>query len=327
MKKGTMLVMLAILLAILIYSVFYNAVVFYKVEPFEQRTHVPITLHSFWEFDHDGEKEGIISLFSYIFQFVNNYKEIQIYSVFGDTPSRQEPDILYVQFSGESYFNSPNLFNVNFIPENPINAENVVLFPFGAFQIYMNTFTVPGYDLNVFLKPREYTNPTRFCLFAVSNASCKVRNDFFQELSKYKQVDSCGSVMNNMGFRCPGIHSSKEQLDFISQYKFMICFENKSQPHYFTEKLMNAYYGGTIPIYWGDPRVFEYINRDAILYLKPDFTKEDLTILINEIIGLDNDDEAYQKKHECPLFRNGEFSEYFDLQKISEKTELLLLKH
>jgi len=317
MKKWIKPVLLVILLAFLIYGVFYD------IEPFEQRTHVPITLHSFWNFNHDKEKEGIIYLFSYIFSYVDEYKEIQIYSVFGDTPSHKDPDILYVQFSGESVFKSPNLFDVNFIPENPMNTENVVLFPYAAFQLYINAYTIPGYDLNMYLKPREYNNPNRFCLFAVSNASCSVRNDFFQELSKYKQVDSCGSFMNNMELRCPGGHSSKEQLDFISQYKFMICFENKSQPHYFTEKLMNAYYGGTIPIYWGDPHVFDKINRDAILYLKPDFTKDDLTDLINEIRRLDNDDEAYRKKHECPLFKNGEFSDYFDIKKISEKTELL----
>ena len=41
----------------------------------------------------------------------------------------------------------------------------------------------------------------------------------------------------------------------------MICFENTSKPNYFTEKLVNAYYSGSIPIYWGDPNISKYIKN------------------------------------------------------------------
>ena len=38
----------------------------------------------------------------------------------------------------------------------------------------------------------------------------------------------------------------------------MICFENLKVDYYFTEKLINAYLGGCIPIYWGCPNIEEF---------------------------------------------------------------------
>jgi hypothetical protein len=122
--------------------------------------------------------------------------------------------------------------------------------------------------------------------------------------------------MNN-GYTCPGGFDTTKYFDFISQYKFMICFENTCQPNYFTEKLMNAYYGGTIPIYWGDPYIFDKINPDAILYLKPDFTENDVQNLIDEIRILDNDENKYKEKFEIPLFKNGVLPDAFDVHKIN----------
>jgi hypothetical protein len=92
---------------------------------------------------------------------------------------------------------------------------------------------------------------------------------------------------------CPGSFGSSDYLEFMNDYKFMICFENKSQPNYFTEKLINAYCGGTIPIYWGCPNIDDYVNMDAILYLKHDYTDSDFKELLKQIEYLDNNAEAY----------------------------------
>lgn len=47
----------------------------------------------------------------------------------------------------------------------------------------------------------------------------------------------------------------------------------------------------------------DYINMDAIVYLKPDFTDEDLHALIEEVKALDQDETQYRKKFEQPLFK------------------------
>ena len=169
--------------------------------------------------------------------------------------------------------------------------------------------------------PRQLTKKSEFCLFSVSNCSCEERNNFFKELSKYKKIDSCGTCMNNTD-KCPGNHEDPEYFKFMEKYKFIICFENKSQPNYFTEKLINAHYGKTIPIYWGCPNVSDYINMDAILYLPHKFTKLDVDQLIEKIKFLDNDEFAYNQMYEQPLFKK--IPEEFDINKISEKVQKIL---
>ena len=46
-------------------------------------------------------------------------------------------------------------------------------------------------------------------------------------------------------------HSSK--LKFQHRFRFTIAIENSESPGYATERLMDAFLEGTIPIYWGDP--------------------------------------------------------------------------
>lgn len=84
-------------------------------------------------------------------------------------------------------------------------------------------------------------------------------------ISSYKRVDCAGSYRNNMyGFRAP----RDKFIDWISIYKFMLCFENSSAPGYVTEKALQAYLAGTIPIYWGhDDTVKSLFNMDTMVYV------------------------------------------------------------
>jgi hypothetical protein len=106
----------------------------------------------------------------------------------------------------------------------------------------------------------------------------------------------------------------------------MICFENTSMPNYFTEKLTNAYLGGTIPIYWGCSNISDYVNMDDILYLKPDFTETDVEKLIDEITYLDTHPDAYRAKYESVFFKDGKLPDAFNLDKIREKVDARIAK-
>lgn len=110
----------------------------------------------------------------------------------------------------------------------------------------------------------------RFCGFVVSNPRCLPRNDMFHKLSTfYKQVDSAGPLFNNTGFVLPrGDDGIIKKLEFLKECKFSLCYENGSYPGYVTEKLYEAWLGGTVPIYWGSDTVttdFDgpgFINRN-----------------------------------------------------------------
>jgi hypothetical protein len=251
---------------------------------------------------------------------VGSSKQIHVYSVFGDAPepNYDRDSIIRVQFSGERHYVDPNLFDINFIPGDH-DSEHVVIFPYGLYHMKYNDYTEQY--VSQLTQSRQMTldeiKRKKFCLFAVSNGGVPERNEFFEKLSQYKSVDSCGKYMNNLGFTCPQDHTGTEYFNFIGQYKFMICFEN-SYPHYLTEKLFNAYMNKTIPIYWGCPNVPDYINMSAILYLKPNFTATDVETLIQKVIQLDTNDELYQHYYNSTFFKDGRLPEDFSFTSIQK---------
>ena len=51
----------------------------------------------------------------------------------------------------------------------------------------------------------------------------------------------------------------------MSEYKFVICFENSEEDAYITEKIINPLLANVIPVYWGNKRIGDYFNIDRIL--------------------------------------------------------------
>ena len=151
-------------------------------------------------------------------------------------------------------------------------------------------------------------NSRKFCCFIVSNGRCYARNMFFEKLSSYKKIDSYGKLFNNVNFKLPKSMSRKAYIQFLSGHKFIICFENVSKPYYTTEKLYNGFVGKLIPIYWGDPFIFNIFNKDAFIYLRPD--NENINEVLDEIKQLDNNDELYMEKLLVPKM-NPEYEKYF----------------
>lgn len=54
----------------------------------------------------------------------------------------------------------------------------------------------------------------------------------------------------------------------ISEYKFSVCFENVAYPGYFTEKIIDCFVAGVIPIYLGAPDIENYIRKDAYIDMR-----------------------------------------------------------
>lgn len=139
-----------------------------------------------------------------------------------------------------------------------------------------------------------------FCSFVVRNPNCERRNVFFHKLSAYKQVDSGGPLFNNIGRVLDyGDAAMKAKIEWLQDYKFNICFENSSYPGYATEKLYEAYIGGTIPIYWGSPTIEVDFNPRAFLNWY-DYGSDEA--LIEAVIELDNNPDKYRQMYMEPLF-------------------------
>ena len=126
----------------------------------------------------------------------------------------------------------------------------------------------------------------KFCAWVVSNGGGRVRNLFYDKLSEYKVVDSGGHFRNNVG------GSVGNKIEFLSHYKFSICMENSKTQGYISEKLVDCFEAGTIPIYYGDDTVLELLNSKSYIHIKNEDEFEEKIELIKKI---DNNDTLYQE--------------------------------
>lgn len=159
----------------------------------------------------------------------------------------------------------------------------------------------------------EACNPNKefFACFLVKNGKngdgAHQRTEFFHELSKYKQVTSGGSHLNNIGRAIP----KDETFLFLSQCKFTIAFENNLQyKGYMTEKLFQAYLSGTIPLYSSHPEAQKEVNKKAFIS-RQDFNNN--KEMIEYIKELDQDDEKYCKMWNQPIITDSS-RDYHKLQ-------------
>ena len=127
----------------------------------------------------------------------------------------------------------------------------------------------------------------KFCAAVISNSfiSDNFRLDFLEELNKYKKIDMGGRYKNNIG------KAVDNKIEFLSSYKFSIAMENTNGDGYITEKIIHSFISGTIPIYYGDYMVDEYINPKSYILIKG---IKDMKEKIDYIKLIDNNDKIYK---------------------------------
>lgn len=159
---------------------------------------------------------------------------------------------------------------------------------------------------------------TRFCSFVVANEFPRMRLDVFNALSAYKKVDSGGPVYNNIGVKIPGGHTDEALIDFYSESKFVLCFENDNIHGYVTEKLLNAFVSGAIPIYWGCQEAKLFFNTKAFIHAA-DFPS--IEALVEKIKEIDQNDELYQAILNESMFPFAEIPADMSLEKLRQVFE------
>ena len=144
-----------------------------------------------------------------------------------------------------------------------------------------------------------------FCNFIYSNKNGNpIRKEFFDELSKYKNIISAGKFLNNTGY------AIKNKIEIQKQCKFTIAFENEKYPGYSTEKIIDAFIARTIPIYWGDETITDNINQKSFIYCN---SSKDIPDVIRRIKQIDKNDDLWLKIANEPIFLQK------DYEKIKEK--------
>ena len=127
----------------------------------------------------------------------------------------------------------------------------------------------------------------KFCAGVISNCKLtKFRLNFIKKLNEYKKVDMGGKCRHNIKGKI------KNKIEFLSNYKFSIAMENSNGDGYLSEKIVDSFLAGTIPIYYGDYLLDEFINPKSYILIKGE---KDIDKKIEYIKKIDNDDNLYKE--------------------------------
>lgn len=217
------------------------------------------------------------------------------------------PDFLFFSHSGLKHLQYQNCTKIYTTIESIIPDFNDCDYAISSRRIIFEDrhFYCPpalayngGKDIEQPLIPSSPLN-REFCSFLYSSTHTKdslMRRDFCIYLQEhYKHVDCPGKILHNINiptlserFNPDKWRTSKIQ--FLSNYKFNIAFENADIDGYITEKLMDCFLAGTVPIYYGSSKNIEPFPKNAMIYANDYPNFESLVARIREI---DENDDLY----------------------------------
>ena len=239
----------------------------------------------------------------------------------------ENPDyLIYATFGCENTLDKyNNTIKLAFFTENQLPDLNFADYAVGLGHInhLYRFFTFPYfvYELtkrNIHIKDFEIIRNEvlnskireKFCIAVITNP-VGFRLHFIEELNKYKKIDMGGRFKNNVGGYV------KDKIKLLKEYKFSLAMENSEADGYTSEKIIDAFLGGTIPIYYGDYMVDDYINPKTYILIR---NQRDMESKINYIKKIDNDDNLYRS-----LLKEKVFIDDFFVDNIQNERKKFLL--
>ena len=232
-----------------------------------------------------------------------------------------EPEYLFYSCMGEEYLKY-DCIRIFYTGENLRPDFNICDYAIGFDYIEFEDryLRFPQFMLHEYDKDLEsvinkqsqqvVSKDKKFCNFIYSNSatSCP-RGEFFEQLCKYKKVDSGGKYLNNIDYVVD------DKFEWQTNYKFTIAFENSSTNGYVTEKIFQAFSAGTIPIYWGNPRIAEDFNEKAFINCHAYNSFDEV---IEKVRELDQNEEAYLEMLNQPVFNQKALDSYVKKEYLAD---------
>lgn len=129
-----------------------------------------------------------------------------------------------------------------------------------------------------------------------------------------------------------GFNSFDDKFDVLAPYKYHICIENSSYPHYWTEKLADCFLAETYPFYYGAPNAGEYFDPQAFTQI--DIHDIDKSIrIIDDALAADLYGQRKAQLHEAKMKVLDEYNLFalladeFDRMNPDAPKKSLTLKH
>jgi hypothetical protein len=122
---------------------------------------------------------------------------------------------------------------------------------------------------------RRLHSKSKACSLIASNkrltSGHRLRHRLIDKIASQKlPVDLYGKRFRNLG--STGSNNPKSldngKIAALRDYMFSITIENCRADYYFTEKLIDCFLTGTIPVYWGCPSIGQFFDVEGVLSFK-----------------------------------------------------------
>lgn len=146
--------------------------------------------------------------------------------------------------------------------------------------------------------PKIYNKTKMISMISSNKTMCeghKLRLEWVERL--WGQVDMYGRGFKEIANKEEG----------LCDYMFSVAIENGQYGTYFTEKLLDCFATGTIPVYLGAPDIGDYFNKDGIIDLTEEFEVSD-EIYYNKIDAIK---ENLEKSKEMEILEDYIYGRYF----------------
>ena len=211
-----------------------------------------------------------------------------------------DKNVPYISWSGERYpvkGYENGLYNL--LSQTP-KKEGDIWFPF---MMSANFFQKE--KLNK-LKNNKPIDERKFNIAYIASNCKEHREGFFKLLNdkfKNRSVHALGKCSKNYDPSGEGLKGNHENVDDIYQdYIFAFAMENNKVEGYITEKIMNVFRGGAIPLYWGCSKSVEkFFNKGSYIDLS-DFNSYDEAA--DYIYELSKDKKRLKEIKEIPIFKD-----------------------
>lgn len=128
-------------------------------------------------------------------------------------------------------------------------------------------------------------------VFTPANGTWISNPEIYNKTKKISMITSNKTITQAQKFRTAYANKNKNSLDLfgrgfkeipnkelgLQDYMFSICIENGIYETYYTEKILDCFACGTVPVYLGSPDISDHFNSDGIVSLTRDLDLNSLT--------------------------------------------------
>ena len=108
------------------------------------------------------------------------------------------------------------------------------------------------------------------------SAGQKLRHEVYEHRELFrKKIDFFGRGHKT-------IKEIDNKLEGLQRYRYSVAIENLDKDFYFTEKLIDCFSTGTVPIYWGCPGIEKIFDPNGMILFS---NIEELKFIVNQMVG------------------------------------------